>query len=84
MSYSANTIKKPEGRSSNVERPKIDPSLIRIAKQAYRDYLETAPYRAQPPLGIVVNRSDGRCKVVYNQLILLPHEVFVPIELIDH
>lgn len=85
MSYSANaTNRKPEGRNSNVERSKIDPGMIRIAKQAYRDYLEAAPFHAHSPLGVVVSRNDGRCKLVHSQLILLPHEVFVPIELIDH
>jgi hypothetical protein len=34
-------------------------------------------------MGMVVNRNDGRGKPVYNQLILLPQEVFVPIEYLD-
>ncbi|MFN3925763.1 MAG: hypothetical protein ACK4QL_00240 [Pseudanabaenaceae cyanobacterium] len=65
------------------DRGKFDPNMLRIAKQSYRDYLDMYSHRLPRPLGVVVNKIDGRGKLIYNQLILLPQEVFVPIDLIE-
>jgi|YNPMSStandDraft_2_1061718.scaffolds.fasta_scaffold14889_2 diketogulonate reductase-like aldo/keto reductase len=80
MSYSANSGKTMR---ADHEKCKVDPEILRIAKQAYRDYVDLYSHHLPRPMGMVVNRNDGRGKPVYNQLILLPQEVFVPIEYLD-
>jgi len=77
MSYSAHNAK-----NARLDTP--DPHILRIAKQAYHDYVDLYSHRLPRPLGIVVNRSDGRGKPVYTQLILLPQEVFVPIDYLEN
>ncbi len=82
MSYSANTAKNV--RPDHLDKFKGDPNILRIAKQAYHDYVDLYSHRLPRPLGIVVNRTDGRGKPVYTHLILLPQEVFVPVDYLEN
>jgi hypothetical protein len=81
MSYSPATPKKE--KVDQLEKYKVDPNMLRIAKQSYRDFVDMYSHRLPRPMGIVVNKNDGRGKMIYSQLILLPSEVFIPIELIE-
>ncbi len=78
MSYPANKNVRSES-----DKCKLDPNILRIAKQSYRDYVDLYSHRLPRPMGIVVNRHDGRGKPVYSRVILLPQEVFVPIEYLE-
>ncbi len=62
---------------------KVEPSVLKAAKQIYRDYLDTHASHLTRPLGAAVNRSDLSGKLVYKDAILLPQESFVPIEMLE-
>lgn len=62
---------------------KVDPAILRAARQVYRQYVDSYSSQLPRPLGIAVNRRDMSGKLIYTQLILLPQETFVPIELIE-
>jgi hypothetical protein len=71
--------------AGNREAPSVksDPLVLRAAKQIYRFYVDSYASQLPRPLGVAVNRIDMSGKLVYSQLILLPQESFVPIELIE-
>jgi hypothetical protein len=62
---------------------KVDPVILKAAKQIYRLYVESYSAQLPRPLGVVINRSNMSGKLIYNHLILLPRESFVPIEVIE-
>lgn len=80
MSYSSQRIEYPNRQEIEA---KVDPVVIRAAKQVYRFYVDTYASQLPRPMGIAVNRDDMSGKLVYAQLLLLPKETFVPIELIE-
>jgi len=80
VSYSSQRIEYPNRQEVEA---KVDPVVIRAAKQVYRFYVDTYASQLPRPMGIAVNRDDMSGKLVYSQLILLPKETFVPIELIE-
>lgn len=59
----------------------IDPAALKAARQVYRLYLESHPDLHQPK-GVVVNRDNMTGKLLYSSPVLLPSEVFVPVETI--
>jgi hypothetical protein len=62
---------------------KVDPIIVRAAKQIYRYYADSYAAQLPRPMGIAINRIDMSGKLIYSQLILLPQESFVPMELIE-
>jgi hypothetical protein len=79
VSYAAQRLEQIERQPEPVIK-KVDPMIIRAAKQIYRYYADS--YAAQLPR-IAINRIDMTGKLIYSQLILLPQESFVPMELIE-
>ncbi|MDX1976649.1 MAG: hypothetical protein SFT94_03165 [Pseudanabaenaceae cyanobacterium bins.68] len=61
----------------------IDPSIIRTARQIFRQYVDCYASQLPRPLGIAINRKNMSGKLIYTQLILLPQETFVPLEVIE-
>ena len=58
----------------------IDPAILKVARQVYRDYCETHSSNAKRPSGVVVNQLTYQGKVLFsNQPILLPQERFIPV-----
>ncbi|MBD2318108.1 MULTISPECIES: hypothetical protein [Cyanophyceae] len=82
MSYAAQRLEYPERQSEPVAK-KVDPMIIRAAKQIYRYYADSYAAQLPRPMGIAINRIDMTGKLIYSQLILLPQESFVPMELIE-
>ena len=82
MSYASQRLDRPELHSEPVAK-KVDPMIIRAAKQIYRYYADSYASQLPRPMGIAINRIDMSGKLIYSQLILLPQESFVPIELIE-
>ena len=82
MSYAAQRLEYPERQSEPVAK-KVDPMIIRAAKQIYRYYAYSYAAQLPRPMGIAINRIDMTGKLIYSQLILLPQESFVPMELIE-
>lgn len=62
----------------------IDPAILKVARQVYRDYCETHASNAKRPSGVVVNQSTYQGKILFStQPILLPQERFIPIAQIE-
>ena len=82
MSYAAQSIEHSE-RQLELRAKKVDPMIVRAAKQIYRYYADSYAAQLPRPMGIAINRLDMSGKLIYSQLILLPQESFVPMELIE-
>ena len=82
MTYAAQRLDYPERHQEPVAS-KVDPIIIRAAKQIYRYYTDSYATQLPRPMGVAINRMDMTGKLIYSQLILLPQESFVPIELIE-
>ena len=82
MTYAAKRIEQTE-RQPETASYKVDPMIVRAAKQIYRYYADSYASQLPRPMGIAINRIDMTGKLIYSQLILLPQESFVPIELIE-
>lgn len=82
MSYAAQRLEQIQRQPEPVAK-KIDPLIVRAAKQIYRYYADSYADQLPRPMGIAINRIDMTGKLIYSQLILLPQESFVPIELIE-
>lgn len=62
----------------------LDPTLLQSARQIHRTYFEVHPDEVQRPLGVVIDRTSHRGKLVFNgKPVLLPNECFVPITQIE-
>jgi hypothetical protein len=55
--------------------------VLRSARSVYFHYLSGA-VGGQEPLGVVMTEGAGRGRVVFDTPVLLPHEQFVPIDLL--
>ena len=82
MTYSAQRLEQIERQPETVAY-KVDPMIVRAAKQIYRYYADSYAAQLPRPMGIAINRLDMTGKLIYSQLILLPQESFVPMELIE-
>ena len=81
MSYAAQRLESE--RKLEPVTKKVDPMVIRAAKQIYRYYADSYAAQLPRPMGIAINRIDMTGKLIYSQLILLPQESFVPMDLIE-
>ena len=81
MTYAAQRLES-ERQSESVAK-KVDPLIVRAAKQIYRYYADSYAAQLPRPMGIAINRIDMSGKLIYSHLILLPQESFVPMELIE-
>ncbi|NEN90796.1 MAG: hypothetical protein F6K48_18515 [Okeania sp. SIO3H1] len=62
----------------------LPPSLQKLAKLLYRTYLETHPDLLRHPLGVAISPVSYRASLIFShQPILLPGELFIPVELIE-
>ncbi len=82
MTYAAQRLEQIERQPETVAY-KVDPMIVRAAKQIYRYYADSYAAQLPRPMGIAINRLDMTGKLIYSQLILLPQESFVPMELIE-
>jgi len=55
--------------------------VLRCARSIYFHYLSAA-VGTQEPLGVVMPEGSGHGRVVFDPPVLLPHEQFVPIDLL--
>jgi hypothetical protein len=62
----------------------LDPSLLQTARQIYRTYYEVHPEQTRRPIGIAIDRTNHRGKLIFGQrAVLLPKECFVPLSQIE-
>ncbi len=83
MSYAAQKDEQSSSSRREMAAKKIEPSILKGAKQIYRDYLDTHSSHLPRPLGVAINRLDMSGKLVYKDAIFLPQESFVPIEILE-
>jgi hypothetical protein len=89
MVYAEQTVGHPMDQSSfqhtSTSIPSlIDPTLLRAARQIYRQFYEAHPNDAQRPIGIALNRYNYRGKLIFGRKpVLLPEECFIPFEQIQ-
>jgi hypothetical protein len=82
VSYAAKRVEYADRQQDTIVK-NVDPAILRAAKQVFRFYVDSYATQLPRPLGVAVNRGDMSGKLVYSQLILLPQESFIPIELIE-
>jgi hypothetical protein len=82
VSYAAQRLEAQE-KTSEALISKIDPMVVRSAKQIYRYHADSYASQMPRPKGVAINRVDMSGKLIFSQLILLPQESFVPMELIE-
>ncbi len=80
MSYAAQRVEYPDRHEVNVN---LDPLIVRAAKQVYRYYRDSYAAQLPRPLGVAIDRRTMEGKLVYKQVLLLPQETFVSIDLIE-
>ncbi|OIP69690.1 MAG: hypothetical protein AUK48_14345 [Oscillatoriales cyanobacterium CG2_30_44_21] len=83
MTYAAQRPGYPAEKQPEAIAKKVDPAIVRAARQIYRYYTDSYATQLPRPMGVAINRIDMTGKLIYTQLILLPQESFVPIELIE-
>ncbi|MEM7758563.1 MAG: hypothetical protein AAGF83_15190 [Cyanobacteria bacterium P01_G01_bin.67] len=61
----------------------FDPTLIKAARNIYRNYCHLNVIGNQP-MGVVINRDSHRGQLAFNpKPILLPRECFIPLKQIE-
>jgi hypothetical protein len=83
VTYAAQRLESLERPSEAIAKKLVDPMILRAAKQVYRYYADSYAAQLPRPMGVVINRQDMGGKLIYSQLLLLPQESFVPIDLIE-
>lgn len=64
--------------------PEQDPSLIQAARMIYETYYTVHPEVTDLPLGVAIDRTSYRGKLIFKQKpALLPKECFIPFSSID-
>ena len=62
----------------------FDPSLIKAARNIYRNYHSLSLQTDVRPMGVVINRDSHRGQVAFKpKPILLPRECFIPLKQIE-
>jgi hypothetical protein len=75
------SVKNPPSQSSMVF---FDPSLIKAARNIYRNYCNLNFSMEKQPKGIVINRDNHRGQLAFQtKPVLLPRECFIPIQQIE-
>lgn len=81
---------KSSARSNNSSKTKMsnmtffDPSLIKAARNIYRNYYSLSVPLDTEAMGVVINRDSHRGQLVFkHKPILLPRECFIPLKQIE-
>lgn len=62
----------------------FDPTLIKAARNIYRNYSNLNVPNGNSPQGVIINRDSHRGQLAFNSKpILLPRECFIPIKQIE-
>jgi hypothetical protein len=63
----------------NFYEPELD--LVGAARALYQQYLQVHEHRAKEPIGVVLNPTSYRGKLLFRQApVLLPEERFIPLQ----
>jgi len=62
----------------------FDPSLIKAARNIYRNYCHLTVSADNHPMGVVINRDNHRGQLAFrSKPVLLPRECFIPLKQIE-
>lgn len=62
----------------------FDPTLVKAARNIYRNYCNLNVHTHTRPMGVVINRDNHRGQLSFNaKPILLPRECFIPLKQIE-
>ncbi|WP_229638569.1 hypothetical protein [Waterburya agarophytonicola] len=62
----------------------FDPSLIKAARNIYRNYYSLDVPTDTPAMGVIINRDSHRGQLAFkHKPILLPRECFIPLKQIE-
>lgn len=83
-SSTSNYNKSVKTQSSQSSMVFFDPSLIKAARNIYRNYCNLNFSTEKQPKGIVINRDNHRGQLAFQtKPVLLPRECFIPIQQIE-
>lgn len=81
------TSYKRNNKSAKVQDSNImffDPTLIKAARNIYRNYCSLNISAENQPMGVVINRDNHRGQLAFRpKPVLLPRECFIPIKQIE-
>jgi hypothetical protein len=83
VTYAAQRLEGLDRPPEAIAKKMVDPMILRAAKQIYRYYVDSYAAQMPKPMGVVINRQNMSGKLIYSQLLLLPQESFVPIDIIE-
>lgn len=81
--HNQNSVKTSTNQT-NANMVFFDPSLIKAAKNIYRNYCNLNISTENKPRGIVINRDSHRGQLAFHpKPVLLPRECFIPLKQIE-
>ena len=80
MNSSSSTRKNNSAKTRDSNMVFFDPTLIKAARNIYRNYYSLGMPTDNQPMGIVINRDSHRGQLVFKRKpVLLPRECFIPL-----
>lgn len=84
LKSSTSNYKSAKTQPSQTSMVFFDPSLIKAARNIYRNYCNLNFSTEKQPKGIVINRDNHRGQLAFQtKPILLPRECFIPMQQIE-
>ncbi|WP_019505699.1 hypothetical protein [Pleurocapsa sp. PCC 7319] len=79
-----NNSAKAKARAKDTDMMFFDPTLIKAARNIYRNYCSLNMRADIQPMGVVINRDNHRGQLAFRaKPILLPREYFISIKQIE-
>ena len=84
MSLTSSTRNQNSAKTKESNMIFFDPTLIKAARNIYRNYCNLNIPAANRPMGVVINRDNHRGQLAFRpKPILLPRECFIPLQQIE-
>lgn len=87
LKSSTSNYNSAKTQASQANQPSMvffDPSLVKAARNIYRNYCNLNFSTEKQPEGIVINRDNHRGQLAFQtKPVLLPRECFIPIQQIE-
>lgn len=84
MSFTSSTRNQNSAKTKESNMVFFDPTLIKAARNIYRNYCNLNIPAANRPMGVVINRDSHRGQLTFKpKPILLPRECFISLQQIE-
>lgn len=84
MNSKASTRNSNRGKTQESNMIFFDPSLIKAARNIYRNYCHLNLSTDNHPMGVIMNRDNYRGQLAFRaKPVLLPRECFIPLKQIE-